>query len=53
MFVKKIKTETKKQKGDFIGLLLGTLRASLLGNMLAGKRVLTAGKETNRAEQGF
>ena len=32
-----IKNETKEQKGGFLGMLLGTLGASLLGNMLAGK----------------
>ena len=28
-----------KQKGGFLGMLLGTLGASLLGNMLAGKGI--------------
>ena len=37
---KTIKNETKEQKGGF---LLGTLRASLLGNLLTGKRILRAG----------
>ena len=32
-----IKNEAKGQKGGFFGMLLGTLRASLLGNMLEGK----------------
>ena len=27
----------KKQKGGFLNMLIGTLGASLLGNMLAGK----------------
>ena len=31
-----IKNKTKEQKGGFISMLLGTLRASLLGNLLTG-----------------
>ena len=34
---KTIKIGTKEQKGGFLGMLLGTLGASLLGNMLTGK----------------
>ena len=33
---KTIKNETKYQKGGFLSMLLGTLAASLLGNLLAG-----------------
>ena len=33
---KPIQNETKEQKGRFIGILLGTLGASSLGNMLTG-----------------
>ena len=40
-----IKNKAKKQKGGFLSALLGTLRASLFGNMLAGKVVVRAGKE--------
>ena len=40
---KTIKNETKEQKGGFLSMLLGTLGASLLGNLLAGKRILRAG----------
>ena len=32
-----IKNETKEQKGGFLSLFLGTLGASLLGNLLTGK----------------
>ena len=32
-----IKNETKEQKGGFLSMLLGTLGASLLGNLLTGK----------------
>ena len=38
-----IKNETKEQKGRFLSILLGTLGASLLGNMLAGKGIVRAG----------
>ena len=39
-----IKNEAKEQKGGFISMLLGTLGASLLGNMLAGTGVMRAGE---------
>ena len=32
-----IKNEAKEQKGGFLGMSLGTLGASLLGNLLTGK----------------
>ena len=34
---KTMKNETKEQKGRFLSMLLGTLGASLLGNLLTGK----------------
>ena len=34
---KTIKNETKQQKAGFLSMLLGTLGASLLGNLLSGK----------------
>ena len=40
---KTIKNETKEQKGGFLGMLLGTLGASSLGNMLTRKGMLRAG----------
>ena len=40
---KTIKNETKEQKAGFLGMLLGTLGASLLGKMLAGKEIVRAG----------
>ena len=40
---KKIENETKEQKEGFLGKLLGTLGASLLGNMLTGKGTLRVG----------
>ena len=38
-----IKNETKEQKGGFLSILLGTLGASLLGNLLSGKGIARAG----------
>ena len=40
---KTIKNETKEQKEGFLSMLLGTLGASLLRNLLAGKRTVRAG----------
>ena len=40
---KTINNETKEQKGELLSILLGTLGVSLLGNLLAGKRILRAG----------
>ena len=40
---KTIKDETKEQKGRFLSMLLGTLGASLLGNLLAVKGIARAG----------
>ena len=39
---KTIKNETKEQKGWFLSMLLNTLGASLLGNILAGKGIIRA-----------
>ena len=40
---KTIKNETKEQKGGFLSMLLGTLGASLLRNLLSGKGIVRAG----------
>ena len=41
---KTIKNETKEQRGGFLRMLLGTLGASLLGNLLTGgKGIMRAG----------
>ena len=40
---KTIKNETKEQKEGFLGMLIVTLEASLLGNMSAGKGIVGAG----------
>ena len=55
-----IKNETKKQKGEFFSMLLGTLGATLLENLMIGKGkiradecTITAGEETIRVSQDF
>ena len=47
-----IKNEEKEQKGGFLSMLLGTLGASLLGNMLADKGAMRDGKGTVRVSYG-
>ena len=50
---KTIENETKEQRGGFLGTLLGTLGASLLGNLLTdGKGIMTAGNGIVRAGEG-
>ena len=39
-----VQNEVKEQKGGFLSMLLGTLGASLLGNILTGLGVYRAGK---------
>ena len=48
-----IKNEAKEQKGGFLSTLLGALGESPLGNMLAGKGVMRAGKGTVRVKRNF
>ena len=43
-----IKNKAKEQKGRFLSMVLGTLGASLLGNILAGKGIIRAGEGTVR-----
>ena len=45
---KTIKNETKEHKGGFLSMLLGSLGASLLGNLLAGKWIVRAGLENKK-----
>ena len=49
-----VQNEVKEQKGGFLSMLLGTLGASLLGNLLTGKGIYRAGKNKgiNRAGEG-
>ena len=42
----------KNKKDDFLSMLLGTLGASLLGNLLTGKGILRAGSG-NKKEKGI
>ena len=48
-----IKSQAKEQKEGFLRMLLGTLGASLLGNLLKGKGTIRTGGGTARAGQGF
>ena len=48
-----IKNEAKEQKDKFLGMLLGTLGASLIGNLLTGKDTITAGEGMIRTGQDF
>ena len=49
-FTKTIKSETKEQKGQFLSILLGTLGAGLLGNLLAGKGILRSGSGNKKGK---
>ena len=48
-----IKNEAKEQKGGFLGKLLATLGASLLGNILTGKGTVRVGEGTIRAGENI
>ena len=49
---KTIENETKEQRGGFLSMLLGTLGASLLGNLLSGKGLAGAGEGIVRVGEG-
>ena len=50
---KTIKNETKEQRGRFLSMFLGTLGASLLGNLLSGgKGIMRAGNGIVHAGEG-
>ena len=49
---KTIQNGAKEQKGGFLSMLLGTLGASLLGYILAGRGINRAGKGFIRASYG-
>ena len=50
---KKIENETKKQRGGFLSMLLGTLGASLLDNLLTGEKgIVRAGDGIVTAGEG-
>ena len=52
--IETVQNEVRKQKGRFLSMLLGTLGASLLGNILTGWGINRAGKGRgiNRAGEG-
>ena len=50
---KTIKNETKEQKEGFLSMLLGTLGANLLGNMLAEKEIVRAGSGKGIVRVGY
>ena len=45
---KTIENETKEQKEGFLSMLLETLGATLLGNLLSGKGIVIAGSGNNK-----
>ena len=49
----KFENEAKEQKGGLLEMLLETLGASLLRNLLTGKRAITTGEGTIRADENF
>ena len=49
---KTIKNKTKKQRGGLLEILLGSLGASLLGNMPAGKGIVIAGYGNKKLQNG-
>ena len=48
-----IKNEAKKQKWGFLGILSGTLGATLLASLLIGKEKIKAGEDTIRVGEKF
>ena len=48
-----VRTEIKEQKGGFLSMLLGTLGASLLGNLLSGIGINKNGNGIHRAGEGI
>ena len=46
-----IQNEAKEQKDEFLSMILGTLGACLLGNLLTGKDTIRAGGSTIRASE--
>ena len=47
---KTIKNESKEQKGGFLSMLMGTLGASLLENLLTGKGIVRAGSGNKKGK---
>ena len=49
----KTTNETKKQNSGFLGMILGTLGASLLEKMLAGKGMVRVGSRKGIVRAGY
>ena len=47
---KKIKNETRRQEGTSLGMLLGTLGATLLGNLITKKGIVRAGSGNKKGK---
>ena len=50
-FTKTIKSETKEQKGRFLGTTVGTIGSILLGNVLSGKGIAGASSENKKSKK--
>ena len=50
---KTIKNDIKNQSGDGIGMILGTLGASLFGNLLSGRGLYRSGHGITRSGHGI
>ena len=50
---KTVQNEVKEQKGGFLSMLLGTLGASLLPNLLTGKGIYRAAKSKGIVRAGY
>ena len=48
-----VQNEVKEQKGWFLSMLLGTLGARLLGNIVAGRGINKKCRGTKRAGEGI
>ena len=51
--IERVQNEAREQKGGFLSMLLDTLGASLLGNILVGKGINRAGEGIVRAGYGI
>ena len=48
-----VQNEVKEKKGGFLSMLLGTLSANLLGNLLTGKGIYKTGKGKGIVRAGY
>ena len=51
--IKEVTQTIQNERGEFPHLLLGTLGASLLRNMIADKTIMRTGDELHRSGQDF